>query len=92
MFFRQINIFHFKGVKHIVLLLVLVGLLAQASAKAGEPKRIVVAGGDSFEPLVFLNADGEPDGIYADLWQLWSEKTGVAVELRLMAWAKTIPA
>ncbi|MCK5314450.1 MAG: transporter substrate-binding domain-containing protein, partial [Anaerolineales bacterium] len=75
-----------------MLLLVLVGLLAQASAKAGEPKRIVVAGGDSFEPLAFLNADGEPDGIYADLWQLWSEKTGVAVELRLMAWAKTIPA
>ncbi len=92
MFFKQINISHFKGAKHIVLLLVLVGLLAQTSANAAELKRIVVAGGDSFEPLLFLNADGEPDGIYADLWRLWSEKTGVAVELRLMAWAKTIPA
>ena len=46
MFFKQINISHFKGAKHIVLLLVLVGVLAQASANAAELKRIVVAGGD----------------------------------------------
>jgi PAS domain S-box-containing protein len=92
MFLKQTNISYFKGIKHIGLLLVLVGLLAQTSVIAAEPKRIVVAGGDNFEPLLFLNADGEPDGIHADLWQLWSEKTGVEVELRLMDWAKTIPA
>ncbi|MEE8479741.1 MAG: transporter substrate-binding domain-containing protein, partial [Desulfobacterales bacterium] len=92
MFCKQTNIFYFKGIKHIGLLLVLVGLLAQTSVIAAEPKRIVVAGGDNFEPLIFLNADGEPDGIHADLWQLWSEKTGVEVELSLMDWAKTIPA
>ncbi len=92
MFLKQTNISYFKGIKHIGLLLVLVGLIAQTSVIAAEPKRIVVAGGDNFEPLLFLNADGEHDGIHADLWQLWLEKTGVEVELRLMDWAKTIPA
>jgi PAS domain S-box-containing protein len=92
MFFKQINIPYFKAIKHLGLLFVLVGLLAQTSAKAAELKRIVVAGGNNFEPLIFLNADGEPDGIHADLWQLWSEKTGVEVELRLMDWGNTIPA
>ena len=92
MFFKQINIPYIKGIKHIGLLLVLVGLLTQTSVKAAELKRIVVAGGDNFEPLMFLNADGEPDGIHADLWQLWSEKTGVEVELRFMDWGNTIPA
>jgi PAS domain S-box-containing protein len=92
MFFKQKNISRFKGTKHIVLLLVLVGLLSQTSVNAAERKRIVVAGGDSFEPLMFLNADGEPDGMYVDLWRLWSEKTGVEVEVKLMAWANAIPA
>jgi PAS domain S-box-containing protein len=92
MFFKKIKIFNFKGIKYMGLVLVLVGLLSQTSLRAAEPKRIVIAGGNNFEPLIFLNADGEPDGIHADLWQLWSEKTGVEVELRLMDWANTITA
>jgi len=63
-----------------------------AAAPAVPPERIVVASGDSFEPLVFLNAEGEPDGVFARRWELWSEKTGVEVELRLMEWSQAIPA
>lgn len=88
------NLFHRKGIKllsGIVLGVVIAGFLIQATAEAKEPTRIVIGGGDSFEPLMFLNADGEPDGMWVDLWQLWSEKTGVEVELRLMDWADTIP-
>jgi PAS domain S-box-containing protein len=92
MFFIPINIPHFKVAKHIVLLFVLVCLFPPASGKAAEPKRIVVAGGNSFVPLIFLNSNGNPDGMYVDLWRLWSEKTGVEVEMRLMNWDKTIPA
>jgi two-component system, cell cycle sensor histidine kinase and response regulator CckA len=55
-------------------------------------KRIVVATGDKFVPGIFKNADGKADGISADLWKLWSRKTGVEVELRPMDWSKTIPA
>ncbi len=76
----------------IVLALVLVGFINQIAAEGRGPERIVVAGGDSFEPLIFLNADGEPDGMYVDRWRLWSEKVGVEVDLRLMDWANAIPA
>jgi PAS domain S-box-containing protein len=67
-------------------------LLSLGGVEAAEPERIVVASGDGFEPLMFLNVDGEPDGVYAELWELWSEKTGVEVELRLMEWSQAIPA
>ena len=76
----------------IIVILVMVDFLTHNSSEAREPERIVIAGGDSFEPMIFLNSDGKPDGMYVDLWLLWSEKTGVEVELRLMDWDKTIPA
>jgi len=57
-----------------------------------KPEQIVVATGNNFVPMIFLNDSGEPDGILADHWRLWSEKTGIEVELQPMAWANTIPA
>jgi len=91
---RRRYLSHLKVIKFlpgIVLVLLMAGLLIQAPAEAKDPERIVVAGGDSFEPLLFLNTDEEPEGMYVDLWRLWSKKTGVEVELRLMDWANTIP-
>ncbi|MGI2194685.1 transporter substrate-binding domain-containing protein [Shewanella baltica] len=32
------------------------------------------------EPFVDLGVDGLPHGLYVDMWQLWSEKTGIAVD------------
>ncbi len=31
-------------------------------------------------PLQFRNEQGQPDGLFIDLWKLWSQKTGIAVE------------
>jgi PAS domain S-box-containing protein len=62
-----------------------------ASALA-RPKKIVIATGDKFVPVVFRNVEGKPDGMHAELWRLWSEKTGIEVELRPMEWAGAIPA
>jgi len=76
----------------VVLALVLVGNLTQTATDGSESERIVVAVGDSFEPWMYINTDGEPDGMYVDRWRLWSEKTGVDVHLRPMVWANTIPA
>jgi PAS domain S-box-containing protein len=57
-----------------------------------ERKRIIVASGDGFVPMMFLDENGEPAGSHVELWKLWSEKAGVELELRLMDWAETIPA
>ena len=67
---------------------------AFSAGEAGEEirTRITVAVGQDFEPLLFLNAQGQPAGLYVDIWRLWSKKTGIEVELKTMDWSQTIPA
>ncbi|QYK03509.1 transporter substrate-binding domain-containing protein [Shewanella zhangzhouensis] len=31
------------------------------------------------EPFVDLGGDGQPHGLYVDIWRLWSEKTGIPI-------------
>jgi len=77
-------------VKSILIISIFTVLYLFSSGQA-ETKKIVVAGGDSFVPGSFLNADGQPDGMDIDLWRLWSEKTGIEVDIRLMEWKQAIP-
>lgn len=67
-------------------------LFGMSELRGEELDRIVIASGDGFPPIMFLDENGKPAGSHVDLWKLWSEKTGVEVELRLMDWAETIPA
>ena len=41
-------------------------------------------------PFHFRNEQGKPAGIIIDLWQLWSEKTGVAIDFHPATWSKTL--
>jgi len=57
------------------------------AAWAGEaPLRVVTT--SSFPPYVYMGADGRPEGYLIDLWQLWEQKTGTAVDLRPMPWSQ----
>ncbi|MFS1438834.1 diguanylate cyclase domain-containing protein [Shewanella sp. 10N.286.48.A6] len=31
------------------------------------------------EPFVDINPEGQPHGLFVDIWQLWSEKTGISI-------------
>jgi len=55
-------------------------------------EKIVVGGGTHFLPMIFLDREGQAMGMHIDLWRLWSEKTGIPVEFRLMDWSETLPA
>ncbi|MGE0083092.1 MAG: transporter substrate-binding domain-containing protein [Desulfococcaceae bacterium] len=33
-----------------------------------------------FSPFMFLNAEGSPSGMFADIWRLWAQKTGNKIE------------
>jgi len=55
-------------------------------ADSARPARIVVVDDASYAPFSFLDADDQPAGISIDLWRLWSRKTGIEVEFRLMQW------
>lgn len=68
--------------------LVVVSLLGAAEV----PERIVVADDKAYPPFAFLSPDGTPRGITIDIWNLWSRKTGIPVDFRLMDWDEALNA
>lgn len=67
-------------------LLVLV-LVCVPGLSVAAPASIRVVLDDNYPPYVFRGGDGQPQGILKDLWALWSERTGIAVEFQAMDWA-----
>ncbi|MGD9949715.1 MAG: transporter substrate-binding domain-containing protein [Desulfobulbus sp.] len=53
---------------------------------------IIMADDSSYAPFAFIDGNGEPAGISIDIWKLWSQKTGVQVEFRLMQWDAVLDA
>ncbi|QYJ96032.1 transporter substrate-binding domain-containing protein [Shewanella alkalitolerans] len=43
---------------------------------------LVIATTTGIQPFVDTGGDGEPHGLYIDIWKLWSKKTGIEVEFR----------
>ncbi len=57
-------------------------------AAGAEPAVIRVVGDDNYPPYLFRNDSGKVEGYLVDLWQLWSEKTGVKVTLTATNWGE----
>jgi len=66
-------------------------LLLSANAVAA-PAKLIVADDKEYPPFVFLDASNTPRGILVDIWTLWSAKTGIPVEFRLMEWDAALSA
>ena len=62
-----------------------VGQVAQSGA---QPKSITVVMDDNYPPFIFRDSAGQLQGILKDTWALWQERTGIAVNLQAMDWAK----
>ena len=41
---------------------------------------LIIAMGNDYPPLFFVNEHGESAGMLADIWRLWSQKTGQKIE------------
>lgn len=63
----------------------LVALTAHAQPP---PTSIRVVLDDNYPPYIFRNRDGQVQGILKDLWDLWQQRTGIAVDFRPMDWGK----
>ena len=50
------------------------------------PLRVV--SDDNYPPYVFRDADGHPQGYLVDLWKLYEERTGTAVDFVPMRWSE----
>ncbi len=55
-----------------------------------EKDPLVISLDAGYAPLTFLNADGDPAGLFVDIWCLWSEKTGREIEFRAGNWDESV--
>ena len=90
-----------KGLSRLLIavLLVLFGLSAALAARAQDvpapspvPSPIVIVDDASYAPFSFLDGDGRPAGITIDIWTLWSRKTGIPLDVRLLHWNEVLAA
>jgi len=51
---------------------------------------LVIALRKDLPPMSFLNVEGQPVGLFVDLWKLWSEKTGHKINFRITDWQDTV--
>lgn len=58
------------------------------SAGLTRPSSITVVMDDNYPPYIFRDANGQVQGILKDGWALWSQRTGIAVNLQAMDWGK----
>ncbi len=73
-----------SGLFRILCLLLLCYLSGNAGGEAAvaKPSSLTVVYRLDSAPLQFQNRRGEADGLFVDLWKLWSKKTGVKVQFR----------
>jgi PAS domain S-box-containing protein len=70
---------------------VIVIVFASVSVSAGDsPNRISIAYCKDSVPFHFSDENGQPAGIIIDLWRLWSEKTGIAIDFHAANWDATL--
>lgn len=65
----------------------MVALAMLACGAHADSSKLRVVTDNNYPPYVFLGPDGELQGYVVDLWELWEEKTGVAVDFQAMQWA-----
>ena len=76
-----------KNLGKIILIFWLIFLPGFCNAADGLPERIVVAVDDNYPPYVFRDEDGQLKGYLIDAWALWSQKTGIAVDIKASDWS-----
>lgn len=63
-----------------------VEVLFASEIEKDEYKSIKVVLDNNYPPYIFMDKDGNPQGIIADQWSLWEKKTGIKVSLYPMPW------
>ncbi|MEY2683258.1 MAG: hypothetical protein RJA09_402, partial [Pseudomonadota bacterium] len=55
---------------------------------AAQPQALRVVTDENYPPYLFKDAQGHHTGYLVDFWALWSQKTGIAVDLAPMQWSQ----
>lgn len=59
-----------------------------SSVKTRETLTIAIH--NELPPFTFINAEGEPAGMFVDIWRLWAQKTGQSIQFRPTPWKDTL--
>ncbi|MDM8525849.1 transporter substrate-binding domain-containing protein [Desulfococcaceae bacterium HSG8] len=51
---------------------------------------LVISMSANYEPLTFMNAEGQPAGILVDMWRVWAEKTGQKIKFLMGDWNDSV--
>ncbi len=70
------------------LLLAIVVLLAISVPAQAETITVVMD--DNYPPYIFLDSNGQPQGILVDQWHLWEQKTGNTANISAMDWGEAL--
>lgn len=65
-------------------------LAAQPPQPPQPPPKVTIAVGDDYAPFFFNDGKGQPTGWLVDIWKLWSQKTGIAVSFKAVAFSETL--
>lgn len=52
-------------------------------SRSGE---VVIACGEDYAPMTLLNSEGDPAGLFVDIWRLWGRKVNRPVRFRFSDW------
>ena len=74
----------------ICILLLICMFTENGNAKVLPNGNLVIAIDDDYPPQTFLNMDGQPAGIFVDIWRLWSKKTGRDITFLGGNWSDTL--
>lgn len=71
-------------------LIMLLLLCSWLPANVASAEKISVVYSQDSIPFHFTGPEGEPQGIMIDLWNLWSEKTGIEIDFIPAPWTETL--
>ena len=63
---------------------------APVASAAGKSERISVAYCADCVQFHFQDKDGKANGLIIDMWRLWSERTGIAIDYKAATWEETL--
>jgi PAS domain S-box-containing protein len=77
-------------IKGLVLSIIVLLMATPVVAQVQQPKdKLVIAISTDFQPFTFLNAEGQPAGMFVDIWRLWAQKTGKQIDAIVQKWFTT---
>jgi polar amino acid transport system substrate-binding protein len=80
-----------KNMAFLLMLLAAPLMAAETVLISEKPKdTLIIALRNDFPPLSFWNVDGQPAGLFVDIWKLWAEKTGRKIGFHLATWNDTL--